>query len=164
MFPKSVQPKKGRESVWDYPRPPRLEEFHRRLEIFFGGVTIADTIRAKRVLETSHPPVYYIPPDDVKGEYLKETLGVSWCEWKGRARYYDLTLGDRTQERVAWTYPDPDPAFSPIRDHFAFYAGPMDACFVNGEQVTPQPGRFYGGWITRNIVGPFKGDPRTEGW
>jgi uncharacterized protein (DUF427 family) len=134
------------------------------LEIFFGGATIADTIRAKRVLETSHPPVYYIPPDDVKGEYLKKSLGVSWCEWKGRARYYNLTLGDRTQERVAWSYPDPDPAFSPIRDHFAFYAGPMDACFVNGEQVTPQPGRFYGGWITRNIVGPFKGDPRTEGW
>jgi uncharacterized protein (DUF427 family) len=164
VHPSRAQRRKNEESVWDYPRPPRLEDFQGRLEIRFGGVTIADTTRAKRVLETSHPPVYYIPPGDVRREYLRKSLAVSWCEWKGRARYYDLLVGDQLRKKVSWSYPDPDPSFSPIMDHFAFYAGPMDACLVNGEQVTPQPGGFYGGWITRNIVGPFKGDPGSEGW
>ncbi len=164
MHPERIPPGEHEESVWDYPRPPRLESFGGRIEIIFGGVKIADTRRAKRVLETSHPPVYYIPRDDLRHEHLRKSPGVSWCEWKGRARYYDLAVGDRLEERVAWSYPDPAPAFSPIKDCFAFYAGPMDACFVNSEQAKPQPGRFYGGWITGNILGPFKGDPGSVGW
>jgi len=161
---KPIPPAPDRESVWDYPRPPRLERTDRHIRIVFNGTVIADTWRAWRVLETSHPPVYYIPPADIRMDCLAEAAGSSFCEWKGRARYYSVVVGDRQAERAAWTYPEPVPAFDPIRDHVAFYAGPMDACTVDGEPVQPQPGGFYGGWITADIVGPFKGSPGTLGW
>jgi len=161
---KRVEPGPGQESVWDYPRPPRLEPSSRHIEIVFNGVTIADTRRAWRVLETSHPPVYYIPPEDIQMQYLTLAPGRSLCEWKGQARYYTLTVGDRTAESAAWYYPNPSPAFAPITGYVAFYPSRMDACRVDGERVTAQPGDFYGGWITADIVGPFKGDPGTLGW
>ena len=154
----------GQESVWDYPRPPRLEDFPGRIRIVFSGKTIVDTARAKRVLETSHPPVYYIPPDDIDPECLKGSPGESWCEWKGAARYFDVEVGSERAAKAAWYYPRPTAGFESLADHVAFYAGPMDACYVNEEQARPQPGGFYGGWITDNIVGPFKGGPGTRGW
>lgn len=154
----------GEESVWSYPRPPALEPVPKRIEIRFNGVVIADSTGAYRVLETSHPPVYYVPRADIREAVLGDAGGGSWCEWKGRARYWTVRVGDRTAERVGWSYPDPTPAFEPIRDHVAFYAGPMDTCTVDGVEVVPQPGGFYGGWITPEIKGPFKGDPGTSGW
>jgi uncharacterized protein (DUF427 family) len=158
------QPAPNQESVWDYPRPPRVEPTDRHIRVVFGGVTIADTRRAHRVLETSHPPVYYIPPEDVAMGYLSPGSGGSFCEFKGGASYYTVTVGERRAENVAWYYPNPTAAFAPIKNAIAFYAGPMDACYVDGELVTPQPGGFYGGWITANVAGPFKGGPGSRGW
>jgi uncharacterized protein (DUF427 family) len=152
------------ESVWDYPRPPRIEPVSKRIQVIFNGVLLADTTRAKRVLETSHPPVYYIPPSDLRREFLSAGAGGSWCEWKGEARYFDLAVSGKRLPRAAWSYPHPIPAFAAIRGHFAFYAGPLDACLVGGEKARPQPGGFYGGWITGEIAGPFKGSPGTELW
>ncbi len=154
----------GKERVWDYPRPPRLETTPKHIRIEFAGVVVADSRSAFRVLETSHPPVYYIPPLDVAMEHLVETPGSSYCEWKGMASYYSVVVGDARLENVAWFYPDPTPAFQPIQDHIAFYPGPMDGCFVDGERVVSQPGDFYGGWITSDLVGPFKGGAGTQGW
>lgn len=162
--PKPVKPGPGQESVWDYPRPPRLEDTSKHIRVVFNGVTIADTRRAKRVLETSHPPVYYIPPEDIKMAYLFAGIGRSLCEWKGNARYYSLRVGDKQVENAAWYYPNPTPAFIRIKEYVAFYPDPMDVCYVDGEKVVPQPGRFYGGWITSDIVGPFKGEAGTSGW
>ncbi|HTE17618.1 MAG TPA: DUF427 domain-containing protein [Armatimonadota bacterium] len=157
-------PGPGQESVWDYPRPPRLEASTREVRVLFNGVVIAETRQAKRVLETSHPPVYYIPPEDLRTEYLVRTPRTSFCEWKGTAGYYTLRVGDREAPDAGWFYPDPTPAFAEIRDHVAFYPGRVDACTVDGEPVRAQPGDFYGGWITSEIVGPFKGEPGTRGW
>lgn len=162
--PKPVQPLPGQESVWHYPRPPRVEPARHHLRVIFGGQTIADTRRGWRVLETSHPPVYYFPPDDVALKRLTRTSQSSFCEWKGRAGYYTVQVGDRHAANAAWFYPNPTPAFAVIRDYIAFYAAPMDACWVDDEQAQPQPGGFYGGWITRAIVGPFKGEPGSSGW
>jgi len=159
-----IEPQPGQESVWDYPRPPHLEDSPKHIKIVFNGVIIADTHRAKRVLETSHPPVYYIPPDDIKMEYLSRTPQGSFCEWKGQAIYYTLVVGDKQAPNVAWAYPSPTPSFASIKDYLAFYPQRMDACYVNDEQVQPQPGDFYGGWITKDIVGPFKGEAGTWGW
>jgi uncharacterized protein (DUF427 family) len=154
----------GEESVWSYPRPPALEPVDARVRIVLDGRVIADTTSAWRVLETSHPPVYYLPPGDVAADAVTAAGGGSLCEWKGRARYWDVRAGDRRIERGAWSYPDPTPAFRAIKDHLAFYAGPMDRCTVGGVSVEPQPGGFYGGWITPEIKGPFKGGPGTMGW
>ncbi len=162
--PAPIPPGPGQESVWDYPRPPRLEQTPRRLEVVFAGQVVADSVRGWRVLETSHPPVYYLPPGDVRTDLLRSAGGGSFCEWKGRARYWDLVVGNREARKVAWSYPDPTASFAPIRDHLAFYADPMDACRVDGAAVTPQPGGFYGGWITPDVVGPFKGGPGSWGW
>jgi uncharacterized protein (DUF427 family) len=164
LRPKRIEPGRGQESVWDYPRPPRVEDVSKHIQVVFNDFTIADTRAAKRVLETSHPPVYYIPQQDVRMEYLEEVAGGSFCEWKGRARYYTVAVGGRRAERAAWSYLDPRQSYAAIKDHLAFYAGPMDACTVDGERVEPQPGGFYGGWITADIVGPFKGEPGTMGW
>lgn len=161
---KRVVPEAGQESVWDYPRPPRLEPTGKRIQIVFNGETVADSVRAMRVLETSHPPVYYIPRDDVRMDLLSATARSTFCEWKGTAGYLTLTVGDRTAEDVAWSYADPTTAFVPLTGHLAFYAAPMDACFVDGERVVPQPGGFYGGWVTHDVVGPFKGEPGSHGW
>lgn len=159
-----IPPEPGQESVWDYPRPPRLEDCSKHIQILFNGVTIADTRQAKRVLETSHPPVYYIPPDDIQQDYLVSSPRTTFCEWKGRGAYYSLVVGDKRLEDGAWYYPDPTPAFVSMKNYVAFYPAPMDGCYVDGEKVTPQPGNFYGGWITHDIVGPFKGGPGTWGW
>lgn len=164
MYPGRVEPGPGQESVWDYPRPPRVEDTSRHIRVVFNGVTIAETRRAKRVLETSHPPVYYIPFADVRMVHLVETSDSSWCEWKGRARYYSVVVDGKRAERVAWSYPQPREGFGAIEDHLAFYAGPMDACTVDGQRVTPQPGGFYGGWITDDILGPFKRGLGSHGW
>jgi uncharacterized protein (DUF427 family) len=159
-----IEPNPGQESVWDYPRPPRLEVSPKHIQIVFNGVTIADTHGAQRVLETSHPPVYYLPPEDIKMDYLIGTTQGSFCEWKGRAIYYAVVVGNKQASNAAWAYPSPTPSFAAIKNYLAFYAHMMDACYVDGEQVQPQPGNFYGGWITSNIVGPFKGEPGTWGW
>ena len=164
MDTRRIEPGPGQESVWDYPRPPRLEDTDKHIQIVFNGTVIADTRRAKRVLETSHPPVYYLPPDDVRLEYFTPTAGQSYCEWKGVAGYYTVTVGERSATQSAWFYPDPTPAFVPLQNYIAVYPSRMDSCTVDGEIVTAQPGDFYGGWITPNIVGPFKGDPGTMGW
>ena len=159
-----VTPGPGQESVWDYPRPPRLEETDERVKVVFGGVTLAYTARAKRVLETSHPPVYYIPPEDIRTEYLTLASDTSSCEWKGAARYYDVSTEERKERRAAWFYPDPVPAYRDLENYVAFYPSLMDACWVGGEKVRAQEGDFYGGWITSDIVGPFKGGPGTWSW
>lgn len=136
----------------------------RHLQVIFNGVVVAETRRALRVLETSHPPVYYLPPEDVRMEYLAPVSHTSFCEWKGAARYYTLAVNGKRAEAAAWSYPNPTGAFAALRNYIAFYPARMDACFVDGERVQPQPGDFYGGWITHEIVGPFKGAPGTRGW
>jgi uncharacterized protein (DUF427 family) len=130
----------------------------------FGGAVLADTRAAFRVLETSHPPVYYVPPHDVAVQFLLESPRTTFCEWKGTARYYTVAVGESRVEKAAWSYPEPTAAFSAIRDCVAFYAALMDACFVDGERVQTQQGGFYGGWITSDLVGPFKGGAGTHGW
>lgn len=160
------------ESVWDYPRPPRVEPVAERIRVVVDGVTIADTTRAHRVLETSHPPVYYLPPEDVRADLLVPNDRTSTCEYKGRATYVDLLLpGDlaasgrpRAIVSVAWTYPDPAPGFEAIRGALAFYASRVDEAWVGEERATAQPGVFYGGWITSRVVGPFKGGAGTGSW
>ena len=152
------------ESVWDYPRPPRVEASTRRIRVVFNDVIVADTTRALRVLETSHPPVYYIPPEDVRTEYLRPTRRHTFCEFKGRASYFALEVNGRAVAEAAWYYAEPAPGFEAIRDHVAFYPGRVDACFVDEERVAAQAGDFYGGWITSDITGPFKGGPGTAGW
>lgn len=159
-----IEPAPGQESVWDYPRPPRLEQTRREIRVVFNQEVIAQTRGAYRVLETSHPPVYYLPPDDIQMDYLVKSQRTSFCEWKGQAAYYQVVVGDRQAENAAWYYPRPAADFAAIRDYVAFYAFLMDACTVDGELVRPQPGRFYGGWITADVVGPFKGEPGTMSW
>jgi uncharacterized protein (DUF427 family) len=141
-----------------------VEESDRHVQVVYNGKVIADTRRAKRVLETSHPPVYYIPPEDVQMHYLAETGRRTWCEWKGQARYYALRVGKKHVREAAWFYPAPTPGYEGIAGYVAFYPGRMDACYLDGERVQAQPGDFYGGWITSEIVGPFKGGPGTLGW
>jgi uncharacterized protein (DUF427 family) len=152
------------EWVWDFPRPPRLESTARRIRVVFGGVTIADTTRALRVLETSHPPTYYVPPEDARMDLLEPTARRTFCEFKGAAHYLTLRVGDRTAPDCAWSYSDPTASFRPLKDHLAFYPGRVDACLVDEERAKPQPGGFYGGWVTTDLRGPFKGEPGTEGW
>lgn len=164
MKPERISPGPGQESVWDYPRPPRLEATNKHIQMIVAGVTIVASRRALRVLETSHPPVYYVPPDDVRMAYIVPCAGQSFCEWKGQARYYAVTVAGRTIDRAAWYYPNPTTPYAALRDYLAFYPGKLDVCTVAGEQVRPQPGNFYGGWITADVVGPFKGEPGTMGW
>lgn len=164
MTVRRIPPGPGQQSVWDYPRPPRVEPEHRRITIRFGGAVVATTSDAWRVLETSHPPVYYLPAAAFVPGTLAPATGTSWCEWKGRAVYFDVVHGGRRAPRAAFAYPDPTPAFAAIRDHVAVHAGPMDACCVGDERARPQPGEFYAGWITDDVVGPFKGGPGTAGW
>ena len=159
-----VVPGPGQESVWDYPRPPRVEPVPERIRVVVSSVTVADSRRALRVLETSGPPVYYLPPEDVRAELLERSAHSTHCEWKGDATYFSLRVGERRIPNVAWSYPTPLPGYKAIRDHLAFYAGLVDEAWVGDERATPQPGRFYGGWITSRIVGPFKGEPGSSGW
>nr|WP_246423798.1 DUF427 domain-containing protein [Roseospira goensis] len=141
-----------------------MEPVTERLSVVFGGETIAETTRGHRLLETSHPPVYYIPPADVRADALIPEGRRTFCEFKGEACYWTVTVGHRQARGAAWSYPDPPPAYRAIADHLAFYAGAMDACFVGDARVQAQAGDYYGGWITSRIVGPFKGPPGTRGW
>jgi len=156
--------KQKRESVWDYPRPPRVKPSSKHIRVVFNETTIAETNRAFRVLETSHPPVYYIQPGDVQQRVLLHTGHQSYCEFKGLATYYTLKVGEKVADNAAWSYHNPPKGYESIRDHIAFYPSRVDACYVDGEQVTSQEGDFYGGWITSEIEGPFKGGPGTAGW
>lgn len=153
-----------KERVWDYPRPPALEHANRHVRIVAGGELIAESSRPILIKETSHPPVYFLPPDDVCEQWLRHNEKTSYCEWKGRARYYDLVLGSGVIEAAAFSYDEPTRAFRDIAGWCSFYAGPMDSVTVDGEEVTPQEGGFYSGWITRELIGPFKGAPGTRGW
>lgn len=160
--PDPVRP--GQESVWDYPRPPRVERVSKRVQIDFGGIRIVDTDDVVRVLETSHPPVYYLPIAAF-GDALTPGQGASFCEFKGGARYFDVHGGGGVvAERAAWNYPNPMPGYEVLADRVAVYAAPMDRCIVAGETVRPQPGGFYGGWVTDDLAGPFKGVPGSMGW
>jgi uncharacterized protein (DUF427 family) len=154
----------GQESVWDYPRPPSAEVTDRHVVVELAGRVLADTRRAIRVCETSHPPVFYVPPDDVTVGVLERGGGGSWCEWKGAATYWDVVLDGRRWAGIAWSYEDPSPGYEHLRGAVAFYPGAVDRALVDGEQARPQPGGFYGGWITDDVVGPFKGAPGTLGW
>lgn len=164
MRPRPEKPGPGQESVWDYPRPPALVPSSQLVEVVLGGVVIARTTTSWRVLETSHPPTYYLPREAFVDGALVPASGSSACEWKGRAAYADLHGGGVVAPRAAWTYPDPTPAFAAISDAWAVMPGAVDACRVDGETVRPQEGGFYGGWITDAVVGPFKGIPGSWGW
>jgi uncharacterized protein (DUF427 family) len=162
--PSPQKPGPGQESVWDYPRPPRVEPTTEVVEIVLGGEVVASSRRALRVLETSHPPTYYIPAADFVEGSLRPAGGSSFCEWKGTAAYLDVIGGGEVAERAAWHYPRPTPEFEQLVDHVAVYPAAMDRCLVDSEVVRPQPGGFYGGWITSRVVGPFKGEPGTRFW
>ena len=159
--PEPVGP--GEESVWDYPRPPRLEQTSRVVRVELAGVLVAESHRAFRVLETSHPPTYYVHPYDVDLDLVEPAGGSSVCEWKGSARYWTVGTGERTVVRGAWYYPSPNSPYEALADHVAFYCAPFD-CFVDGERARPQPGGFYGGWVTNDVKGPFKGIPGSATW
>jgi len=161
---KKIKPKKGQESVWDYPRPPAVEEFKGSIKIVFNKEVILVTDSSYRVLETSHPPTYYLPIDQFKTGVLIENPKVSMCEYKGVAKYYDIVVEGKVAQQSAWQYPEAQGNFSCIQRSVAVYAHMMDACFVNDMKVNAQEGSFYGGWITPNIVGPFKGGSGTWGW
>ncbi|MEM7687776.1 MAG: DUF427 domain-containing protein [Pseudomonadota bacterium] len=154
----------GQESVWDYPRPAIAEPTDRRIQIIHRGIELVDSTRAWRTLETSHPPTYYIPPDDVAMDHLRPNPKRTMCEWKGQARYWDIVTEAGVIEAGAWSYAKPTPSFAPIADFLAFYPDPLDQCLVDGETITPQPGRFYGGWISQYEAGPFKGGPGSQFW
>ena len=159
-----IKPGPGQESIWDYPRPPKVEFFAKRIRVVFAGETIADSKRNYKVMETASPPCYYIPQTDINMNYLIRSNHTSLCEWKGSATYWSVKVGDNISENAGWSYTLPWDGFELIRDCIAFYAGRVDACFIDGEKVKPQAGNFYGGWITSNIVGPFKGERGTEYW
>ncbi|MBX2818917.1 MAG: DUF427 domain-containing protein [Rhodothermaceae bacterium] len=160
--PFATEPQEGQESVWDYPRPPALVKDSRLIEVKHGDVLIATTTNAYRVLETASPPTVYIPPQDVHMDRLIEMRGSSFCEWKGAASYWGLS--DHPEEgAIGWSYKNPSRSFSTIKDYMSFYPGRL-ACYINQERVRPQPGGFYGGWVTNEIVGPYKGEAGTGGW
>jgi len=154
----------GQESVWDYPRPPALRRVESHIEVRLGGRVICDAPSAWQVLETSHPPTYYLPRTAFAPGSLVPATGTSFCEWKGQASYLDLVSGDVVAPGAAWYYPRPNPAYADLVDHVALYAAATEGCFVDGERVVPQPGGFYGGWITSGVTGPFKGVPGSSGW
>ena len=165
--PFAEQPADGQESVWDYPRPPVLQADQRRVMVYFDELLIADSTSTIRVLETAGAPTYYIPADDIVGhEYLAPIDRRSICEWKGIATYCTFIDGEQSQNRLpacGWQYTNPSNAFAAIKDHYSFYPALLD-CFIDDEKVTPQPGGFYGGWVTSQIVGPIKGEPGSEAW
>lgn len=163
-MPQPITPGPGQESVWDYPRPAVAQATTSHILISHGGVVIADTVRAVRALETSHPPSYYVPPSDIAPGRVRRAGGGSFCEWKGQAVYWDVLIDGLVLPQVAWSYPNATGPFETLRDHLAFYAGAFDRCSVDGEPVIAQEGGFYGGWITSRVSGPFKGGPGSQGW
>ena len=163
--PQSIaEPGPDQESVWDYPRPPRLEPVAHELRVELGGVVIAHTRQGYRACETSSPPTYYFPPHDVRRDLLLSEARTTLCEWKGVASYWSLRVEQRFAQHAVWAYPEPWRGFEAIAHYFAFDASMMDGCHVGGEKVRAQPGDYYGGWITDDLVGPFKGEPGTEHW
>lgn len=162
--PEPIPPGPDQESVWDYPRPPRIEHRTEQVEVVFASETVAVTTSSYRVLETSHPPVYYLPPDFVLPGCLRPSGRTSYCEYKGIAMYLTLTHKKQTSVDAAWTYLDPSPGYEALAGYVAFYPARVELCVIGLEPVQAQPGGFYGGWITSGIVGPFKGGPGTEGW
>jgi uncharacterized protein (DUF427 family) len=165
MRPERIEPGAGQESVWDYPRPPIWVPFVGRVRVVHGGITIADTTAAIRVLETSQPPGFYLPRTDVRTDLLRATTATTMCEWKGAATYWDLAIESAvTVREAAWSYERPTINFAPLAGYLAFYAQKLDECWVDDEQVLANPGSFYGGWITSTVVGPFKGVPGSMGW
>ena len=168
--PPRIEPGPGQESVWDYPRPPRVEAVPERIRVIVDGEVLADSSRALRVLETAGAPVYYVPPEDVRMERLVASPHTTFCEWKGDAGYWtyegpaSATGPGRRIPNVAWSYEQPLAGFERIRGWLAFYAQLVDEAWVGDERATPQPGRYYGGWVTSRVVGPFKGEPGTAGW
>ncbi|MEM6470547.1 MAG: DUF427 domain-containing protein [Planctomycetota bacterium] len=164
MQPQPIKPGPGQESVWDYPRPPRLERVAKRVRLIVDDEVLAETQIAYRVLETSHPPTFYLPPEDVDLTRLRSERWGTFCEWKGQAHYYSIVTPNRLIKRAAWSYPTPTPSFDEIAGYLSFYPSKLDQAFVGDDLVMAQPGDFYGGWVTPEIVGPFKGDPGTMGW
>ncbi|HEX2688035.1 MAG TPA: DUF427 domain-containing protein [Kofleriaceae bacterium] len=163
--PPRIEPGPGQESVWDYPRPPRVEPVAERIRVVIDDVELASSTRALRVIETAGAPVYYLPRADVRMDLLVPTERRTTCEWKGNARYFAIVVPTgRVVPIGAWSYEDPLPGFEAIRDHVAFYAWAVDEAWVGDERATPQPGHFYGGWVTSKIVGPIKGEPGSHGW
>jgi uncharacterized protein (DUF427 family) len=159
----AVEPGPGQESVWDYPRPPVILADTRLVQVRLGDILVAESRAARRVLETASPPTFYLPPGSMQFDCLRPDTGSSFCEWKGSARYFSICAGRQCVAHAAWSYPDPFAEFTVIRDYLAFYPDRL-ACYVDGEPVRAQAGGFYGGWITDEIVGPFKGEPGTSGW
>lgn len=159
----AIAPTTDQESVWDYPRPPKINPDKRHILVRYNNLVIAETHNSIRVLETASPPVFYIPSSDVNSDYLKETPGNSVCEWKGKAQYWSLKINHNLVSNVGWSYPNPFKGFESIKDYFSFYPAKLD-CYVDGERVLSQPGGFYGGWVTSELVGPFKGEPGTGWW
>jgi uncharacterized protein (DUF427 family) len=161
--PFAVAPGAGQESVWDYPRPPRVDADAREVIVRVSNILVARTRSALRVVETASPPTFYIPRGDVAAEYLQPAPGASYCEWKGRARYWSISVAPVVLEAVGWSYENPQSGFEALRGHLSFYPARID-CYVDGIRVAAQPGGFYGGWITPEVVGPFKGDPGSTAW
>lgn len=164
MRPRPDPARPGQESVWSFPRPAIAQSSAAHILIEHRGVIVAETRASVRTVETSHPPSYYIPRADIAPGALRRAAGSSFCEWKGAASYWDVIVGDQLLPRVGWSYANPTAPFAALRDYVAFYAAPFDRCTVDGEQVTPQAGGFYGGWITSAFAGPFKGGPGSQGW
>lgn len=164
MRPRPLPPGPGQESVWDYPRPPRLERSSRHVVVRLGGEVVAATRAAWRVLETSHPPAFYLPPGDIRPGSLVASTRRSWCEYKGEAVYWTVSCGGQVRRDAAWSYPRPSPGYEAMAGAVSFYPAEMDECLLDGEQVRSQAGGFYGGWVTDDVVGPFKGEPGTAGW
>ncbi|MGH2499197.1 MAG: DUF427 domain-containing protein [Candidatus Limnocylindria bacterium] len=164
MRPQPVAPSPGRESVWDYPRPPRVEDAPKRIRVVFNGETTADTTRARRVLERRSPPVCCRPPDDVRTERLCAVAVTTFGEWKGSASYWEVRVAGRRAARAAWTYRDPAPGCEATGADIAFYPREMDAWFVDDERARPQPGGDHGGWVADDVVGRFRGEPGSESW
>lgn len=163
-MPQRIKPGQGQESVWDYPRPPRVESTSRLAVVRFGGVEVASSGRCLRVLETASPPTFYFPPEDVRVELLEPGDRATFCEWKGTASYLDVVVAGRRAVEAAWTYRAPNRRYASLAGWVAFYPGRVEECTLDGERVRPQPGRYYGGWVTDDVVGPFKGEPGTGGW
>jgi uncharacterized protein (DUF427 family) len=160
---RKARPAGQQESIWDYPRPPRAEDCFRHVQVILNGVVIADSRQSVRVLETGHPPVYYLPPEDVMMNSLERTEHRTTCEFKGEAQYFRIKIGERSVENGVWSYPAPEPPYARIKGYLAFYAGRVDACLVEGETVTPEAGDFYGGWITHEIAGLADVHTETSG-
>lgn len=164
MHPTPDPARAGQESVWNFPRPAIAEQSVSHLKIVHRGVTVAETRRGVRTLETSHPPSYYFPREDVAMALFSRSENRSFCEWKGEASYFDILVRGEVLRAVAWSYQHPTASFLMLRDHIAFYVAPFESCSVDGEKAVPQPGEFYGGWITSKFAGPFKGIPGSRFW